>query len=694
MRTLVLALLFLLSQFGFGQRTLLAACDPDPATENALRAYLHGRDLSFANLLSDQEIFEELLREHPDSAYLNSWGQGRSKYVTKTREAMLKKYADLWQQHPSNPEYEYLHALSFTNIDTPKAIDLLKAALARHPAYPWPHTALAEIYASGRFADPALKAREVDAFFTACPASLDSAAREFAARHGTPVIAARYARRLRERLADTTDPGELFIWPDVWNLEFKGAPPTEHERIREQIRKDLARLEKLAVPPSPSWFGLLANGYAMLGDEKSRDRIKDQLLKDYPESVVANRVQNQRWWKAHPEPADDEPEEKKQAAYREELNLYDAQLRIWPDNIPLLRIRLEMAGRLPDVSSQQISLYADQLSDGVKKYPDFFGEKLNIARAFVRKGIRLEEVPALVSQGLGPREENWPGDQLTDEAREQVRAGWEERDRKREIDAAEILADAAGKLNRPEVAKTAWDLLGERPPVDADNRIAFWTVKAKLADFAGSKLDALVFYREAIAARPADYKISKHDELSDSESRLWKEFSGSDEARYLFAQTKKPTVTRASGWEKPIGSFPAWELTDIRGKKWKSADFHGKTLLINVWATWCGVCMDELPQLQKLYEKLKDRQDVQVLTMDIDREPGLVLPYMKKSGYTFPVLFAQDFMQDLIPDASVPRNWIVDSKGQWQWEENDFDAPRWTEHVEEKLEAVRTGSPQ
>jgi thiol-disulfide isomerase/thioredoxin len=571
----------------------------------------------------------------------------------------------------------------------------MKETLSSHPAYPWPHVGLAEVYSSGRFADAALKAKEVDAFFQACPNMLDFGARNFAASHATPEIAARYAKRLREKLADTTDQNELFIWPDVWSLEFKGAAPSEHDRIREHIRKDLARLEELPVASSPSWLALLAGGYAMLGDEASQDRLNDRLLREFPASVVAFHIQNDRWRKSHPEPSDDDPEEKKQAAYREELSRNELQLRTWPDNVRLLESRLEMAGRLQDISSQYISSAADALAIGIEKYPQEFSfEKLNMARAFERKNIRLEEVPALVSQSLGPRDEFWVGDGLTDEVREQVKTGLEERARSGDLKAAEILVEAARQLNRPEVAKAARELLGDRPPAEVDNRIAFWTVKAKLAEFGGSKLDALMFYREAIAARPADFKVVKHDELLESESRLWKEFNGSDESRYLFVQTRPPVGAGGSDWRKPVGDFPSRELTDIQGKKWKSTDLHGQTLLINVWATWCISCMEELPHLQKLYDKLKDRPDVQVLSLDIDGEPGLTLPYVKKNGYTFPVLFAQDFVRNLVPDSMIPRNWIVGPDGQWRWEEVGFVAPNWTEHVDEKLEAVQKGSSQ
>ena len=102
-------------------------------------------------------------------------------------------------------------------------------------------------------------------------------------------------------------------------------------------------------------------------------------------------------------------------------------------------------------------------------------------------------------------------------------------------------------------------------------------------------------------------------------------------------------------------------------------------------------CREEHQYLQKLYETLKDRPDIQVLTFNIDAEIGAVAPYMKETGYTFPVLLAKDYVENLLPDTSIPRNWIVDTSGKWLWEETDFDAQEWPDRVLNKIEASRTG---
>ena len=61
-------------------------------------------------------------------------------------------------------------------------------------------------------------------------------------------------------------------------------------------------------------------------------------------------------------------------------------------------------------------------------------------------------------------------------------------------------------------------------------------------------------------------------------------------------------------------------------------------MLVNIWATWCPPCVEEMPSMEKLYRKLKG-QNFEILAVSID-EPGLkaVAPFMKKSNLTFPAL--------------------------------------------------------
>jgi len=115
----------------------------------------------------------------------------------------------------------------------------------------------------------------------------------------------------------------------------------------------------------------------------------------------------------------------------------------------------------------------------------------------------------------------------------------------------------------------------------------------------------------------------------------------------------------------------------------------GKALLINVWATWCGPCQAELPRLQRLYDSLKNRTDVQILTFNVDEDPGLIDPFLKEHGYRFPVLLAGTFASDLGAEG-IPQNWIVGPTGSWEWKQLGSGADGWEEDIVKKLDSLRT----
>src|SRR5262249_14253896 len=137
-------------------------------------------------------------------------------------------------------------------------------------------------------------------------------------------------------------------------------------------------------------------------------------------------------------------------------------------------------------------------------------------------------------------------------------------------------------------------------------------------------------------------------------------------------RTRNAEVSKATIWQKPTKELSHWELTDLQGKTWKMVSLQGRTLLINVWATWCGPCQAEHPHLPKLYEHVKVRPDLQVVTLNVDDEIGKIAPYMKEKGYTFPVLLAKNYIDVVAPSAGIPQNWIVDAHGKWIWKQSGF----------------------
>ena len=85
--------------------------------------------------------------------------------------------------------------------------------------------------------------------------------------------------------------------------------------------------------------------------------------------------------------------------------------------------------------------------------------------------------------------------------------------------------------------------------------------------------------------------------------------------------------------------FYNFSLPDLNGQTVSLADFRGKLVLVNLWATWCAPCVAELPALQRLYQTLNG-QGFEVIAISVDSEEARedVLKLVKKKGLSVTTL--------------------------------------------------------
>lgn len=98
---------------------------------------------------------------------------------------------------------------------------------------------------------------------------------------------------------------------------------------------------------------------------------------------------------------------------------------------------------------------------------------------------------------------------------------------------------------------------------------------------------------------------------------------------------------------------PNLKLMDKDGKEVSLADYAGKKVYINFWASWCEPCRAEMPHLEKIYQKYKDNKDYAFLSVTspkdakfnnanaLDEDQKTIMATAKKAGITYPVLFDQ-----------------------------------------------------
>jgi peroxiredoxin len=84
-----------------------------------------------------------------------------------------------------------------------------------------------------------------------------------------------------------------------------------------------------------------------------------------------------------------------------------------------------------------------------------------------------------------------------------------------------------------------------------------------------------------------------------------------------------------------------FRLTDLEGKQQSLSQYRGKIVLVNFWATWCKPCTTEMPAMQTIYDKLRDKGFV-VLAVNELEDDAKVREHIKQYGHTFPVLMDHD----------------------------------------------------
>jgi thiol-disulfide isomerase/thioredoxin len=115
---------------------------------------------------------------------------------------------------------------------------------------------------------------------------------------------------------------------------------------------------------------------------------------------------------------------------------------------------------------------------------------------------------------------------------------------------------------------------------------------------------------------------------------------------------------------------PKLTLTDIHGVSRSVADYRGQVLLVNLWATWCPPCKEEMPTLESFYNKYKEQGFAVVGINDGDPTKD-VLQFVKDYRLTFPVWLDPTYMatEQAFKSINLPTSYVIDRNGvvQLQW---------------------------
>ena len=109
---------------------------------------------------------------------------------------------------------------------------------------------------------------------------------------------------------------------------------------------------------------------------------------------------------------------------------------------------------------------------------------------------------------------------------------------------------------------------------------------------------------------------------------------------------------------------PNFTLPDLNGKMVSLTDYKGNVVLLNIWATWCPPCVEEMPSMEKLHQELKD-EGFKILAVSIDVSGAeAVIPFMKKHKLGFSALTdTTGAIKNLYQTIGVPESFIIDKDG-------------------------------
>ncbi|HEX6201122.1 MAG TPA: TlpA disulfide reductase family protein [Thermoanaerobaculia bacterium] len=712
-------------------------CHPGPeaeAVEEAVGTPQEVLELSPEEWRERLALVEAALEERPDDLFLHRQRQdlytwGPKEIRDREQPGLVEEYAALREEHPDDPRFLYLHARMADDREVQR--QAYAAALEADPEFPWGLLGMVSVLVR--------EEREAEKAEGSPPAPEESTL----GAEGSATYLARFLEtcpdRLHEALTYSRGIEDLAFWqgrlpgfrermrsapadhlralPYLWELDFRLAELSEHAAVRERVAGDLVAVEALGSEEREV-LDVLKQGYELAGEAEKAAAIEARLREADPCSRDAVYATISAWADEHPPTEGELPEEERramEAAFAEETGRWVERC---PDAYSFWGSRLRALDALDDTPPAEVVAAALRVAE---LYAEFRGWSFppgyeQAAEVLIGRGLELDRALELLERSetevMKRREEQAQyRDEYPEEERRQIERSESYADWRRELLVARArigrgeLEPAAGLLAelgaRLEALDPKEEAKGREALAHAGYQGSLWEARAELAEAEGRPADAVAYLLRAATAKPAGappwLQGPDPDEARERAAELWAGLGGTAEGlaaleRAAASPEAAAALADVSPWVEASEPLPAFELADLSGKVWTLAELQGKTVFANAWATWCGPCREELPVVQALHERLADRDDVVVVTLNMDMNPGAIAPYLTKEGFTFPVLLAFDYLQEDAEVFGIPQSWILDGTGTVRFEQSGYDASVaeevWLAEVEAKLEAA------
>jgi len=137
---------------------------------------------------------------------------------------------------------------------------------------------------------------------------------------------------------------------------------------------------------------------------------------------------------------------------------------------------------------------------------------------------------------------------------------------------------------------------------------------------------------------------------------------GGMQSLLLATGIKKPKITLVDKSNTDFDYRGAF--LDMDGNRINLEDYRGKTVFINLWATWCPPCRAEMPHISEMYKKVKDTENLEFLMIALDKELGKSKEFIEKKGFMFPVVHASYGLNNSLQSQSIPTTLVISPEGE------------------------------
>jgi len=221
-------------------------------------------------------------------------------------------------------------------------------------------------------------------------------------------------------------------------------------------------------------------------------------------------------------------------------------------------------------------------------------------------------------------------------------------------------------------ANTAFCQLRARPVVPPDS------ILKNMNNFLQYNNDHLMFDGDFVTYDEHGHNISKgqflkmvatgnylplqlYSKYNAWEYQLYKLKPGADSD--VQAMLKQTGLTDYGIYQMKGKPFPNFHYVDLNGKVYTTANTKGKIVVLKAWFTSCIPCVAEMPELNKLVDKYKNRKDIIFVSIAFDSKEKLQ-KFTKRTLFKYAIVpVSMDYIQDTLHGTGYPIHWVINKQG-------------------------------